>query len=88
MNKHIGKIPGCGMAKPPGIATLFLGATMLFSDAFFLEAQTASKPKFEVSSIKVAQDCGNVASGVRAKIPGGTYYQPGGRYTTCNLLQS
>jgi bla regulator protein BlaR1 len=51
------------------------------------QSQTGSKPSFEVASVKTATDCGNVASGVSLKIPGGPSYQPGGRFTTCSQLK-
>ena len=50
------------------------------------QSQTGPKPAFEVVSIKTAQNCGNTAPGVRLKIPGGTRYEPGGRYITCSQL--
>jgi uncharacterized protein (TIGR03435 family) len=51
------------------------------------QMQAGPKPSFDVVSIKEATDCGNVAPGVKLKIPGGTTYGPGGRYTTCNQLR-
>ena len=51
------------------------------------QSKIEPKPSFEVVSIRIAENCGNVAPGVTVKIPGGTRYQPGGRYTTCGQLQ-
>ncbi len=50
------------------------------------QVQDSPKPSFEVVSIKIAENCGNVAPGVRAKIPGKTSYDPGGHYSTCSQL--
>jgi uncharacterized protein (TIGR03435 family) len=52
------------------------------------EAQvtTGPKPSFDVVSVKIAENCGNTAPGVRLKIPGGTRYEPGGRYISCSQL--
>jgi uncharacterized protein (TIGR03435 family) len=51
------------------------------------QSQTGPKPSFEVVSVKIAENCGNTAPGVRLKIPGGTRYEPGGRYITCSQLK-
>ena len=51
------------------------------------QSQTGAKPSFDVISIKIAENCGNVAPGVKAKIPGGIKYEAGGRFTSCGQLQ-
>ncbi len=50
------------------------------------QSQTGPKPSFEVASVKIAENCGNVRPGSGLKIPLGPSYQPGGRYFACSSL--
>jgi bla regulator protein blaR1 len=72
-----------------GIVALFfpIAVGLFKAPSSQAQSQTGLKPSFEVTSIKIAENCGNVRPGVNLKIPLGPSYQPGGRYFTCSQLK-
>jgi uncharacterized protein (TIGR03435 family) len=60
---------------------------LLNTPSSLAQSQTESKPSFEVTSVKIAENCGGTRAGTNMKIPMGSFYQPGGRYITCSQLQ-
>ncbi len=92
MKKHFQTILlhhiGCklGLAKKLALACP-IAIALLNAPLLQAQSQTGPKPSFDVISIKVAENCGNVAPGVKAKIPGGVRYEPGGRFSACSQLQ-
>ena len=66
---------------------LAICAGLFSTPTSWAQPQKGSKPSFEVASIKVAENCGNTAPGMRAKIPSAASYQPGGHFAICGQLR-